>query len=117
MQFINAFIFGGLICAVGQLLIDKTALTPARILTAFVMAGLVLGALGLYEPVLNAGQEGAAIPICGFGNLMAESVHQALRRDGALGILTGGLTGAAAGISAAVFFSVTAALTVRSRDK
>jgi stage V sporulation protein AE len=117
MQFISAFVFGGLICAVGQLLIDKTALTPARILTLFVVAGLVLGALGLYEPILNAGQEGAAVPISGFGNLMAQSVREALRRDGALGILTGGVTGAAAGIAAAVFFSVVASFAVRSRDK
>lgn len=117
MQFINAFIFGGLICALGQILIDKTSLTPARILTAFVVAGVVLGALGLYEPIANAGGMGASIPISGFGNLMAQGVRDALRRDGALGILTGGITSAAAGISAAIVFSLIASVLSKSRDK
>ena len=117
MQFLNAFIFGGLICAVGQILIDKTSLTPARILTAFVVSGVVLGALGLYEPIANAGGEGAAVPISGFGNLMAQGVRDALARDGALGILTGGLTSAAAGITAAIAFSLIASVMSKSRDK
>ena len=117
MQWFNAFVFGGLICAAGQILIDKTSLTPARILTAFVLAGLVLGGLGLYQPIVNAGGEGALVPISCYGNLMAEGVRDALRRDGALGILTGGLTSTAAGITAAVTFSLIAAAFSRSRDK
>ena len=106
MQFLYAFITGGLICVIGQLLIDKTSLTPARILTGFVVAGVILSALGLYQPLFDFAQEGAAVPISGFGNLMAQGVRDALREDGALGILTGGLKIAAAGISAAIFFSL-----------
>ena len=117
MQYIFAFIIGGLICVIGQLLIDKTALTPARILTGFVVAGIILGALGLYQPIARLGGEGAAVPISGFGFLMSEGVKEALRADGALGILTGGLKSAAAGVSAAILFSLAAALAVKSRDK
>ncbi len=117
MRFLTAFLVGGAICAAGQLLIDKTSLTPARILTAFVTSGVVLGAFGLYEPLLEFAQEGAAVPICGFGSLMAQGVRDALREYGALGILTGGITSAAAGIAAAVFFSVCAALVSKSRDR
>lgn len=117
MQLLFAFITGGLICVVGQLLIDKTALTPARILTAFVVAGVVLSAVGLYQPLADFAQEGASVPISGFGHLMAQGVREALRKDGAWGILTGGLTAAAAGVSAAVFSSVCAALVTKSRDK
>lgn len=117
MQFVFAFLTGGAICVIGQLLIDKTALTPARILTGFVVAGLILGILGLYQPLADAAQEGAAIPISGFGNLMAQGVRDALREEGALGILTGGLKSAAAGTAAAVVFSVCAALVTKSREK
>ena len=117
MVFVYAFLTGGLFCVIGQLLIDKTALTPARILTGFVVAGVALGALGLYRPLADFAQEGAAIPIAGFGNLMAQGVRDALRQDGALGILTGGLKSAAAGIAAAVVFSLLAALVTKSRDK
>lgn len=117
MNFVWAFLIGGAICVAGQLLIDKTNLTPARILTGFVVAGVILGALGLYQPLTALGQEGAAVPISGFGNLMAQGVRDALREDGALGILTGGLKSAAAGIAAAVFFSLCAALVAKSRDK
>ena len=117
MTLIFAFLFGGMICAAGQLLIDKTALTPARILTGFVVAGLVLGALGLYQPLLEFAQEGAAVPISGFGALMAQGVRDALREDGALGILTGGVKAAAAGTAAAIFFSLCAAIVGKSRDK
>ena len=117
MAFLFAFIIGGAICVVGQILIDKTALTPARILTGFVTAGLILGALGLYQPLLDFAQEGAAVPISGFGSLMAQGVRDALREDGALGILTGGLKSAAAGVAAAIFFSLCAAVAVKSRDK
>ncbi len=89
MQFVWAFLIGGLICVIGQILIDKTNLTPARILTAFVVAGVVLGALGLYQPLIDFAGEGAAVPISGFGNLMAGGMRDALKDDGALGILTG----------------------------
>ena len=117
MELLRAFLIGGLICAAGQILIDKTALTPARILTAFVVAGVILGALGLYEPLINYAQQGAAVPISGFGNLMVNGVRDSLKEDGALGILTGGIKIAAAGIGAAVFFSFCAALAAKSRDK
>ena len=113
MQYLTAFLTGGAICVLGQLLIDKTALTPARILTAFVVAGVALGALGLYQPLVAFAGEGAAVPIAGFGNLMAQGV----REDGALGILTGGVKSAAAGIAAAIVFSLCAALFSKSRDK
>ena len=117
MQYFNAFWVGGLICLAGQLLIDRTGLTPARILTLFVVSGVVLGAFGLYQPLVEVSQEGAAVPISGFGSLMAQGVRDALREDGAPGILTGGLKSAAAGIAAAVFFSLCASLAVKSRDK
>ena len=117
MQFLTAFLTGGAICVLGQLLIDKTALTPARILTAFVVAGVALGALGLYQPLVAFAGEGAAVPISGSGNLMAQGVRDALREDGALGILTGGVKSAAAGIAAAIFLSLCAALVSKSRDK
>ena len=117
MQYIFALITGGIICVIGQLLIDKTALTPARILTGFVVAGVILGALGLYQPIAQFGGEGAAVPISGFGFLMSEGVKDALRSDGALGILTGGIKSAAAGIGAAIVFSLISALAVRSGDK
>ena len=117
MQFLYAFITGGLICVIGQLLIDRTSLTPARILTGFVVAGVILSALGLYRPLFDFAQEGAAVPISGFGNLMAQGVRDALREDGALGILTGGLKIASAGVAAAIFFSFCASLVAKSRDK
>ena len=101
MQYVNAFWVGGLICVAGQILIDKTKLTPARILTGFVVAGVILGAIGLYKPLVDFAGAGASVPISGFGFLMSEGVRKALAQDGALGILTGGLTSAAAGISAA----------------
>lgn len=116
-EYINAFWVGGLICVVGQILIDKTKLTPARILTGFVVAGVILGAVGVYKPLVDFAGEGAAVPISGFGFLMTEGVKEALASDGALGILTGGLTSAAAGIAAAVFFGLIAGLTTRSGDR
>lgn len=117
MQYLNAFWVGGLICVIGQILIDKTKLTPARILTGFVVAGVILGAVGVYKPLVEFAGEGAAVPISGFGYLMSEGVKRALNSDGALGILTGGLTSAAAGIAAAIFFGLLAALITRSGDK
>lgn len=117
MEYVNAFWVGGLICVVGQILIDKTKLTPARILTGFVVAGVILGALGLYKPIADFAGAGASVPICGFGFLMSEGVKEALKSDGAIGILTGGLTSAAGGIAAAIFFGLIAALCTRSGDK
>ena len=117
MEFFNAFWVGGLICVIGQLLIDKTRLTPARILTGFVVAGVILGALGLYKPLAEFAGEGAAVPISGFGNLMAGGIRDALKDDGALGILTGALKSSAAGIGAAIFFSLIAAFVGKSKDK
>ncbi len=117
MTYLKAFLIGGLICVIGQILIDKTRLTPARILTGFVVAGVILGAVGLYQPLADFAGEGAAVPICGFGNLMANGVKEAFSRDGTLGILTGGIASAATGIAAAVFFGLIAGLISRSGDK
>lgn len=117
MDYINAFWTGGLICVIGQILIDKTKLTPARILTGFVVAGVILGAVGLYEPFAEFAGAGAAVPISGFGFLMSQGVKEGLAADGDLGILTGGLKSAAAGISAAIFFGLIAGLITKSGDK
>lgn len=117
MEYLNAFLVGGLICVVGQILIDKTNLTPARILTGFVVAGVILTAVGLYKPLVDFAGAGATVPISGFGFLMAQGVEKALNTDGALGILTGGLTAAAAGISAAIIFGLIAALVSKPGDK
>ncbi len=117
MEYVNAFWVGGLICVVGQILIDKTKLTPARILTGFVVAGVILGAVGVYKPLSEFAGAGASVPISGFGFLMSEGVKEAIVKDGALGILTGGLTSAAGGIAAAIVFGLIAALCTRSGDK
>lgn len=117
MQYVFAFLTGGLICVIGQVLIDKTSLTPARILTSFVVAGVALTALGLYEPFREFAGAGATVPISGFGYLMANGVKQAISENGAMGILTGALTASAGGIACAVFFSYIAALISRSGDK
>lgn len=117
MDYLNAFWVGGLICVIGQLLIDKTKLTPARILTGFVVAGVILGAFGLYQPLVDFAGAGASVPIVGFGNLMSQGVKEALNTDGALGIITGGLTSAAGGIAAAIFFGFLAAVFTKSGDK
>ena len=117
MDYLNAFWVGGLICVVGQILIDKTKLTPARILTGFVVAGVILGALGLYQPLVDFAGAGASVPISGFGNLMSQGVKESLASDGALGIITGGLTSAAGGVAAAIFFGLVAALCTKPGDK
>lgn len=117
MEYINAFWVGGLICVVGQILIDKTKLTPARILTGFVVAGVILGAVGVYKPLVDFAGAGASVPISGFGYLMSEGIKEALSTDSALGILTGGLTSAAGGVAAAIFFGLVAAIIVKSKDK
>ncbi|MCH5304372.1 MAG: stage V sporulation protein AE [Ruminococcus sp.] len=117
MDYVNAFLVGGLICVIGQILIDKTALTPARILTGFVVAGVILTALGLYKPLVDFAGQGASVPISGFGFLMAEGVEKAVKADGAIGIITGPLTAAAGGICVAIVFSVIAGLLCKSKEK
>ncbi|MBQ2144931.1 MAG: stage V sporulation protein AE [Oscillospiraceae bacterium] len=117
MIFLRAFLVGGAICVVGQLLIDRTGLTPARILTGFVVAGVVLGGLGLYGPLTEWAGAGATVPLTGFGNLLAKGVRAAVDRQGLLGVLTGGVTAAAGGITAAVFFALMMGLFFSPRDK
>lgn len=117
LTYLKCFLVGGALCAAGQALIDKTALTPARILSCYVVAGVVLGALGLYEPLIDFAGAGATVPLTGFGNTLAKGMRRAVAEQGALGIFTGGFTAAAAGICAAVVFGFLAALLFRSRDK
>ena len=113
----KAFLAGGVLCAVGQVLIDRTKLTPARILTMYVVAGVIRGAAGLYEPFAQWAGAGATVPLTGFGNLLAQGVKKAVGEKGLLGAFTGGLTAAAGGITAAVFFGLLASLVFKSRDK
>ena len=117
MEYLKAFLLGGLFCAAGQILIDKTKLTPARILTGYVVAGVILSALGLYQPLADWGGAGATVPLTGFGHLLAKGVRQAVAEQGWLGCLTGGLTSAAGGITAAVFFGLLVAMLFRAKDK
>ena len=117
MEYLNAFLCGGILCAIGQLLIDKTKLTPARILVAYVTAGVILGGLGVYQYLADWGGAGATVPLTGFGYCLAKGVAKAVAEKGLLGALTGGLTAAAGGIAAAVVFGVLAALIFRPGDK
>lgn len=117
LEFLKAFLVGGAICAVGQLLIDYTKLTPARILVSFVVAGVVLGGLGLYQPLIDFAGAGATVPLTGFGALLAKGVREAVATDGAFGVLTGGIVAAAGGITAAVLLSLVTALIFRPGDK
>ena len=117
MEYLNAFLCGGLLCAIGQILIDLTKLTPARILTGYVVAGVLLSALGLYEPLARWGGAGATVPLTGFGHSLAKGVEKAVAEQGWLGVLTGGLTATAGGITAAVVFAVLMALLFRPGNK
>lgn len=117
MEYLNAFLCGGILCAVGQILIDKTQLTPARILTGYVVAGVLISALGLYQPLADWGGAGATVPLTGFGHLLAKGVKDAVAARGWLGVLTGGLSATAGGIAAAVLFSFLAALAFRPGEK
>ena len=117
MEYIRAFLIGGLICVIGQILIDRTKLTPARIMVLYVTTGVVLGALGLYEPFAKFAGAGATTPLCGFGWLLSDGVKKAVEEKGLLGALTGGLTAGAAGITAAVVFAFLAALIAKPKDK
>lgn len=114
---LKAFAVGGALCAVGQLLIDYTKLTPARILVSYVVAGVVLGGLGLYQPLIDFAGAGASVPLTGFGSLLAKGVKQAVEENGLMGILSGGLTASAAGITAAVTFGMLVALIFKPKDK
>ena len=117
VEYLNAFPCGGILCAIGQILIDKTKLTPARILTGYVVAGVILGGTGIYQPIADWGGAGATVPLTGFGFLLAKGVKKAVAESGWLGVFTGGLTAAAGGITAAVVFAVLIALLFRSGDK
>lgn len=116
-SFLKAFLVGGAICAAGQILIDKTKLTPARILTCYVVLGVLLGALGIYQPLIDWAGAGASIPLTGFGNTLAKGVKDAVAEKGLLGVFTGGFTSAAAGICAAIFFGYLIALVAKPKDK
>ncbi|WP_209342428.1 stage V sporulation protein AE [Flavonifractor sp. AGMB03687] len=115
--YLRAFVCGGALCLIGQILIDKTSLTPARILVSYVVAGVILGGLGVYPWLVEWGGAGATVPLTGFGYLLAKGVAQAVAEKGPLGILTGGITAAAGGITAAVLFGLLGALLFKSRPK
>ena len=117
MDYLNAFLCGGILCAIGQILIDKTKLTPARILTGYVVVGVLLSALGLYQPIADWGGAGATVPLTGFGYALAKGVQKAVAEQGWLGVLTGGLTATAGGIAAAVVFGVLMALIFKPGEK
>ena len=117
MNYFWAFVTGGAICVVGQLFLDLTALTPASILTGYVVAGVVLSALGWYAPLAEFAGCGATVPLLGFGHLLAKGVRTALAEEGAIGILTGGLTAAAAGITTSLVCGVVCSLVGRSHDQ
>lgn len=117
MNFFGAFIIGGLLCAVGQILIDYTKLTPARILVSYVVAGVILSALNWYQPLVDFAGSGASVPLTGFGHLLAEGVRKAVDEKGFIGVFTGGLTASAGGITAALLFGLIIALLFRPKDK
>ena len=117
MDYLKAFVIGGAICVVGQILIDRTKLTPARILVCYVVLGVILGGTGVYEKLANFAGAGATVPLTGFGNTLAKGVKEAVQEQGVLGALTGGLKATAGGITAAVFFGFLAALVCNPKDK
>lgn len=117
LDYLKAFLVGGCLCLIGQILIDKTTLTPARILVSYVVAGVLLGALGVYQPLIDFAGAGASVPLTGFGATLAKGVKEAVDKDGFLGILTGGLTASAGGICAAIVFGLLAALLFKPKDK
>ena len=117
MEYVRAFLTAGVICAIIQVLIDRTKLTPGRILVTFVVLGVILTGIGVYEPVVKFGGAGATVPLLGFGYTMAEGVKEAIAQRGFLGVFTGGLTATAGGIAAAVVFSLIGALIFKSRDR
>ena len=117
MEYIKAFVVGGALCLIGQLLIDKTKLTPARILVSYVVIGVILGAVGVYEPLVEFAGAGATVPLTGFGNTLAKGVREAIHQTGFLGIFTGGLKAAAGGITAAIFAGLLVSLIFKDQDK
>ena len=117
IELLKAFFVGGVICAVGQLFIDYTKLTPARILTAYVIAGVILSAVGIYQPLVEFAGAGATVPLTGFGHLLAQGVRDAIAEKGALGILSGGMGAAAGGITAALLAGLLASLCFKKRMK
>jgi stage V sporulation protein AE len=117
MEYWKAFLCGGILCVIGQLLIDKTKLTPARILVTYVVSGVVLGGLGIYQKLVDWAGAGATVPLTGFGFLLAKGVRQAVAEQGLLGALTGGVTAAAGGIAAAIFFGVVVAFLFQPKPK
>ena len=117
MEYLKAFLVGGIFCAIGQVLIDRTKLTPARILVGFVVGGVILSALGLYEPLVEFAGAGATVPLSGFGNTLAKGVRAAVADSGFLGAFTGGVSSAAGGISASVVFGVIITLLFKPKEK
>lgn len=117
MDYIKAFLVGGTICLIGQIIIDKTKLTPARILVSYVVIGVILGAIGIYEPLVDFAGAGATVPLTGFGYNLAKGVKEAVTQDGFIGILTGGLKSAAGGITAAIAAGLLASLIFKPKDK
>ena len=117
MTYLWAFLIGGAICSIGQILIDKTMLTPARILVMYVVLGVILGSFGVYEKLIDFAGAGATVPLTGFGNVLAKGVKEAVDKDGIVGIFTGGLTASSGGICAAILFGYLGALYARSKEK
>ncbi len=117
MDYLKAFVVGGLFCIIGQILIDKTKLTPARILVAYVVAGVVLGAVGVYKPLAEWAGAGATVPLTGFGYSLAKGVKEAVAEKGLLGAITGGVTSTAGGIAAAIFLGVVVAMIFKPKPK
>lgn len=117
VTYLAVFLCGGILCLVGQVLIDKTKLTPARILVLYVVVGVILGAIGVYQPLIDRCGAGATVPLTGFGANLASGVREAVEKDGFWGVLTGGITAAAGGITAAVFFGYLAAIFFHPKPK
>lgn len=117
MDYVKAFLVGGLFCLIGQILIDKTKLTPARILVSYVVIGVFLGAIGVYQPIVDFAGAGATVPLTGFGNTLAKGVKEAVNKDGFIGIFTGGLTASSGGIAAAITAGLVASLVFKAKDK
>ena len=117
MEYLKAFLVGGILCVIGQILIDRTKLTPARILTTYVVAGVILGGIGVYKPLADWAGAGATVPLTGFGYTLAKGVKEAVAEKGLLGVFTGGFSAAAAGLCAAVFFGLIVSLVFKPKDK
>jgi len=117
LEYVRAFVVGGMICVIAQVLIDRTRLTPARILVGYVVSGVVLGALGWYKPIVDFAGAGATVPLTGFGYVIAKGVKEAVTKDGLIGVLTGGLTASAGGITAALVCGLAVSLIFREKSK